>query len=470
MSIDAAAVSERGRALWARTFSAVHVPNYRRYLKGQLISLIGTWMQMTALALLVLRLTGSGTDLGLVIGLQTLPILLLGPYAGVLVDRIDKRSAMVVSQAVMGLSSALVAVLALTGTVTIWLLFCSALIFGLANSIANPARQTFVLEMVGPDDLRNAVTLNTVLVNVARAVGPAIAAILIAVLGIGWCFVGDAVSYVVVIATLVTLDTAELHPTPHVARAKGQLREGLTYVRRTPAMLIPLLMMTVVGMLTYEFQVSLPLMSQYTFHGNATTYGVMTASMGVGAIIGGLAAAGRVTRKPTGLARSSLSFGAVVLLAAVAPYLWLEVIFLALVGGASVTFLSLANASLQLQADPAMRGRVMALWSVAFLGTTPLGSPVIGAVGDNVGPRYGLLIGGVAALVVGAIGYVALQAADAAEPGVPGSRTAPAGGGVGVAAPAGTGTGVAAVRLLCSPAARPAGKAQRDSVLAVRDG
>lgn len=372
-------------------------------------------MQSTAQALLVLRLTGSGADLGIVIGLQTLPILILGPYAGVIIDRIDKRTAMVVSQTVMGLVSGLVAVLTLTGTIQIWMLFCTAVAFGLANSIANPARQTFVLEMVGPDDLRNAVTLNTVLVNAARAVGPAIAAILIAVVGIGWCFVGDAVSYAVVIATLIGLNTAELHPTPQIARAKGQMREGFAYVRRTPGLLIPLLMMTVVGMLTYEFQVSLPLISQFTFHGNATTFGVMTASMGVGAVVGGLAAAGRQRRGPTLLARSALIFGGVVLLAAAAPFLWLEVIFLAFVGGASVTFLSLGNTTLQLEADPAMRGRVMALWSVAFLGTTPIGSPLIGVVGDDIGPRYGLLIGGLAAIAAGAVGYVALKAASVAR-------------------------------------------------------
>jgi len=252
-------------ALGRQTFAALANPNYRRYFAGQATSLIGTWMQSVAQSWLVLQLTGSGPALGFVVGLQMLPVLVLGPYGGVVADRVDKRRLMVALQSAMGLLALTLGVLTVTGAVRIWHVYLLALLLGLTNAFENPARQSFVLEMVGPADLRNAVTLNSVLVNAARAVGPAVAGILIASVGTGVCFLVNAVSFVAVVYSLVSMNTAVLAPTPPTQRRKGQLREGLRYVRRTPALGVPLLMMALIGALAYEFQVVLPVLARDAF-------------------------------------------------------------------------------------------------------------------------------------------------------------------------------------------------------------
>ena len=282
------------------TFASLAIPNYRRYISGQAVSLVGTWMQMAAQAWLVLTLTGSATTLGVVIALQTLPVLLLGPYGGVIADRVDKRRLMVILQAAMGVQALVLGVLTVTGAVELWEIGVLALLLGLNNAFENPARQSFMLEMIGPENLRNAVSLNSVLVNVARTIGPAVAGILIATVGEGVCFLVNAASFVAVIASLSTLDRTALHPTKPTPRAPGQLREGLRYVRRTPELGIPLLMMALVGCLAYEFQVTLPVMAKQGLHLGATGYGFMTSAMGVGAVVGGLlvAAKGKVGLRP----------------------------------------------------------------------------------------------------------------------------------------------------------------------------
>ncbi len=268
------------------TFASLSVPNYRRYYAGQAVSLIGTWMQMTAQAWLVLTLTHSATALGAIIALQTLPVLLLTPYGGVLADRMNKRRVMIALQSAMGIQALILGVLTVTGAVRVWEIGVLAVVLGLNNAFENPSRQSFMIEMVGPDHLRNAVSLNSVLVNVARAVGPAIAGLLIAGVGVGECFLINAASFVFVIGSLARMDLTALNPTPPQPRAKGQLREGLAYVRRTPELAIPLLMMGLVGCLTYEFQVSLPVMAKQGLHVGATGFGFMTASMGIGAVVG----------------------------------------------------------------------------------------------------------------------------------------------------------------------------------------
>ncbi|MGH3743508.1 MAG: MFS transporter, partial [Mycobacteriales bacterium] len=246
----------------SKTFSALAIPNYRRYIAGQSVSLIGTWMQSVAQVWLVLALTGSGTLVGALVAVQTLPVLLLGPYGGVIADRVDKRRLMVALQSTMGLLAVVLGLLTVTHVVTVAEIFVLAFLLGLNNCFENPARQSFVLEMVGPRDLRNAVTLNSVLVNAARAVGPAVAGILIATVGAGPCFLINGVSFAAVVYSLCTMDTAQLEPTKPTGRAKGQLREGIAYVRHTPALLIPLLMMALVGCLTYEFSVTLPVFAK----------------------------------------------------------------------------------------------------------------------------------------------------------------------------------------------------------------
>jgi MFS family permease len=397
------------------TFASLANSNYRLYFYGQATSLVGTWMQTIAQSFLVFHLTGSGVDVGLVVALQTLPVLLLGPYAGVVADRVDKRKLMIVLQSLMGVQALVFGILTLTHVITLWQIGVLAVILGLNNTFENPVRQTFVLEMVGPKDLRNAVTLNSVLVNVARAVGPAAAGIIIAAGGYGVCFMVNAASFVAVVASLMKMDTTKLSPSEPTPRAKGQLREGIRYVKGEVGLAVPLMMMAIVGCLAYEFQVTLPVMATRAFHGGPTSYGFMTASMGVGAVIGGLYAAGRGKTGLASLTRSCVVFTVVIAAAALAPNLTVELVALAAVGAASVTFLSKGNSTLQLAAAPQMRGRVMALWAVAFLGSTPIGGPTAGAVAQYVGPRWGLGLGAVACAVAAILGGLVLRKVRKAE-------------------------------------------------------
>jgi MFS family permease len=391
------------------TFAALAVPNYRRYIAGQAISLTGTWMQMTAQSWLVLSITGSATTLGVIIALQTLPVLLLGPYGGVVADRVDKRRLMVCLQTAMGIQALLLGLLAVTGAVRVWQIGALAALLGLNNAFENPARQSFMLEMVGEEHLRNAVSLNSVLVNVARIVGPAVGGVLIATVGTGVCFLFNAVSFVPVLASLLTLDRAALAPSPPAGRAPGQLREGLRYVARNPDLSAPLLMMAAVGCLAYEFQVSLPVMARQGLHVGATGYGFMTAAMGVGAVAGGLlvAARGR-TGLPT-LVAAAAGFGVVLTAATLAPSLPVELLALALTGWASISFMATGNSTLQLAAEPTMRGRVMSLWFVAFQGSTPIGGPIVGWVIARAGARAGLGLGALTCLLVALAGLLALN-------------------------------------------------------------
>jgi MFS family permease len=391
------------------TFAALAIPNYRRYIAGQSISLIGTWMQMAAQSWLVLTLTGSATTLGVIVALQTLPVLLLGPYGGVIADRVDKRRLMVALQIAMGVQALVLGVLTVTGAVRLWEIGALAALLGLNNAFENPARQSFMLEMVGAESLRNAVSLNSVLVNVARVIGPAVAGVLIATVGEGVCFLVNAASFVAVVASLTTLDRSAIFPSTPSGREPGQLREGLRYVRRTPELGVPLLMMALAGCLAYEFQVTLPVMARQGLHAGATGYGFMTAAMGVGAVVGGLfvAAKGR-TGLPT-LVAAATAFGVVLVFAGLAPSLPVELFALALAGGASISFMATGNSTLQLNAAPTMRGRVMSLWFVAFQGSTPIGGPIVGWVMAQAGARAGLGLGGVTCLAVALLGIVAIR-------------------------------------------------------------
>jgi MFS family permease len=399
----------RFRHKFNSTFGAVHSSrNYRIYLVGQSISLCGTWMQTVAQAWLVLKITGSGTALGFVVALQFLPVLVLGPWGGVLADRMPKRRLLLITQVAFGLLALLLGILTATNVVTLWMVYAVALCFGCVTALDNPARQTFVLEMVGREHLANAVTLNTVNINMARVIGPALAGLIIAVIGIALCFLLNAVSYIAVIIALLMMNKSELRPAPPQARAKGQLRDGFRYVWSTPKLRTPLVMMAIVGTLAYEFQVILPLVAKYTFGGDAATYGIMTGAMGVGAVVGGLFTASRQRTGDGPLIQATLVFGALIVVAAIMPSLPLMVLMLVGVGAGSVTFLARANSTMQLRTDPVFQGRVMALWAVAFLGTTPIGGPIIGWIGQNIGPRWGMVVGGTATLLAGVWGWHAL--------------------------------------------------------------
>lgn len=388
----------------AGTFAALSVPNFRRYVAGQSLSLIGTWVETVAQGLLVLQLTHSGTILGLTTAARYGPILVLSPYAGLLVDRYPKRRVLLGTQAGLGLVSAILGASVLTGAIRLWQVVVLGLLFGTLSAIDNPARQAFVQEMVGHDLVRNAVTLNSTSVNLARVIGPTIAAVLVSTIGIGWCFVVNAISFCFVIASLLSLDTRRLHPAAAVPHRRGQLREGLRYAARVPAIARPLLMMAVIGTFTFEFEVSLPLLATKTFHGSGTTYSWLLGAFGAGAVAGGLYAA---RSAGTGVARltwAALGYAVAMGLLALAPTLPAAIAACVLVGVATIMFLTTGNSTIQLASEPDHRGRVAALWSMALVGTTPIGSPIIGAISDAAGPRSAVALGAIACLAAVVIG------------------------------------------------------------------
>ncbi|HEY7256815.1 MAG TPA: MFS transporter [Solirubrobacterales bacterium] len=410
-------------------FAALAVRNFRLYFVGQAISLVGTWMQSVAFAWLALEITGSGALLGLVVATLFLPVLLLGAYAGLIVDRLDKRRLLFFTQSTLALLALTLGLLTVTHAIRLWMVFAMAALFGCANSLDNPARQAFVMEMVGAERVQNAVSLNSVMVSASRAVGPAIGGGLIAAVGVGVCFLVNAGSFAAVIIALSLMRVAELRRSVPVERRRGQLREGLRYVRHSVGLLNPLLMMALVGTFAYEFQVTLPLFARETLNGGAETYGLMTAATGLGAIGGGLYVAGRDSTGLLPLTAAALGFGLAMAAVALTPSLAVALLLLTVVGFASTSFLATGNSTLQLSSNPSYRGRVMALWSVTFLGSTPIGGPIVGVIAEYVGPRAGLAVGSVACLLAAAIGATALRHAPPSE------RYAPRPEGIPIAAP-----------------------------------
>jgi MFS family permease len=395
-----------------RIGSSLRYRNYRLFFFGQLVSVMGTWMQTVAQSFLVLDLTHSGTDLGLVIAARFLPILVFGPAGGLFADRRDKRRILLVTQALAGALAAIFAILTGTHVIQMWMVYVLALALGFVNVFDNPARQSFISEMVPPEELANAVTLNSVSMNLARVFGGAVGGVLAAVLGLALCFACNAISFAAVIASLAAMNAALLYPAKPVKRLPGQIRQGLRYVRDTPELLVPLLMIALVGTLAWEFQVTLPLMASKVFGGGAGSYGVMASVMGVGAVGGGLISAARSRPRARSLCVAAIGWGIAITAAAVAPTLPLELAALVFVGYGSVTFNSYAKTTLQLAADPAMRGRVMALWFLAWQGTTPLGGPLVGWIAQELGVRWSLLAGGIPTLVCGLLALPVLTRID----------------------------------------------------------
>lgn len=392
----------------SRTFSSLQSRNYRIFFAGQIVSVSGTWMQGVAQAWLVLQLTGSGTMLGLTTALQFVPMLLFGAWGGVLADRFDKRRVLLGTQTAAALLALTLGVLTATGVVVLWHVLVLAFAFGVIVALDNPTRQSFMHEMVGPDHLPNAVTLNSVVVNAARVLGPSAAGFLIASVGTAVCFLFNAGSYLAVIAALALMRPADLHRDLAAVRSTPRLREGLRYVWADRNLRVPLIVMAVVGALAYEFQIVLPLLARFTFDGDARLFGTMTGLMGAGAVVGGLATASRKAPSPRSLVGATFVFGAAILALAASPALPLTIVLLVVTGAASIVFIATVNASLQLGAVTAMRGRVMALWGVAFMGTTPVGGPIAGWVGETFGARWALAMGGVATLLAGVYALRAL--------------------------------------------------------------
>ena len=381
-----------------RSFDSLEVPNYRRYFAGQLISLSGTWMQTVAALWLILELTESGVAVGLTTALQFLPMLLIGAWGGLLADRLPKRRLLIATQALMAIPAVGLFAVTASGVVTPWMVYLAVFAMGAVNAVDNPTRQSFVYEMVGPGRVVNAVSLNSVIVQMARIVGPALAGILIAVFGVVLCFGLNALTFVAMIVALWGMDPRRLHTEPVAPRAPGAIRAALRYVARTPELAVPLALMALVGTLGFNFQVVLPLLAKFSFDGGATTYAAMVSAMAVGSIVGALVTGHHGRTGPRLIAGGALAFGVLGLLAASMPVLALELPMLALLGAAAVTFAATINSTLQLAVSPEMRGRVMALYSVVFLGSTPIGAPLTGWLAETYDPRVALLLAGLTGL------------------------------------------------------------------------
>ncbi|TMK82713.1 MAG: MFS transporter [Actinobacteria bacterium] len=395
----------RVRLAGQRTFHSLRVRNYRLFFFSQLISLSGTWMQTTAQSWLVLDLTGkssAGFALGLMLALQFLPLLLFGVWGGVIADRLDKRRTLIWTQSSAAVLAVALWLIVLTGITQLWMIYVLAFLLGVVTVFDNPARQAFVIEMVGQDDVANAVGLNSAVFNGARLIGPAIAGISIHAIGISPSFLLNAISFIPVVAALRAMRTRELVRHERLPRSKGQIREGLRYVWREPVLRSTLLLVTVVATFGFNFIIVLPLMARYEFGGDAGLYGLLFATMAGGSLVGALLAAARARPSRPLLVGSAGAFAALAMLVALAPNALWAAIGLVPMGAFSMVFIATANSTLQLTSRHEMRGRVMALYALVFLGSTPIGGPLIGWISQQWGARAGLFLGGALSLIAAA--------------------------------------------------------------------
>ncbi len=387
-----------------RTFhSLVHARNFRLFFSGQLVSVTGTWMQMVATAWLVLQLTGSGVALGVETALAFGPMIVLGPWAGTLADHRDRRRILIGTQVAFGALALVLWALVATGSATLSVVYVLALLQGIVTAIDMPARQSFYAEMVGPDDVANAISLNSAVMTGTRIVGPALAGVAIATVGLAACFLVNGLSYLAVIGALLAMRPDELHRRRYDGPAKGRVRQGLRYVWTTPELRRPLMLMAVLFTFSFNFSVLLPLLAVDSFNGDAGTLGLLLSFMGVGSLVGALAMANRRGPTPRRLAVQAAAFGVLSLAMALAPTLSFALATMVVVGFAAIVFMITANSLLQLTARPEMRGRVMAIYGMVFLGGTPIGGPLAGFVGEHLGPRAGLALGAVIAVAAGLI-------------------------------------------------------------------
>jgi MFS family permease len=390
-----------------RTFRSLHTRNFRLYFFGQVVSGTGSWMQLVAQAWLVLHLTHSGVALGLTLALQFAPILLAGAWGGVLADRLDKRRLLIATAAASGLLALVLGAVTAAGVVEVWMVYVLAVALGVVTAIDNPARRSFVPEMVPPADVANAVGLNSTVFTAARVVGPAIAGLVIATLGVEWCFLLNGVSFVAVMLALRAMDPAALRAAPTVARREHQLRDGFSYAWRNRPVRLALVVTAVIGMLAFNYQVVLPLMANEELGGGAAAFGTMMAVLGAGSLAGALWVAhyGRASTRI--MVRATFVLGATMSAAALAPNLVTELAALAVVGLAAMVLIAMATAICNEATAPELRGRVMAMFSIAFLGSTPIGAPLVGWISESFGPRAGLAIGAVSAFVIATYAFFA---------------------------------------------------------------
>ncbi|MEV5874201.1 MFS transporter [Streptomyces sp. NPDC052101] len=388
-------------------FSSLRIRNYRLFFIGQVVSNTGTWMQRIAQDWLVLSLTGSSAAVGITTALQFLPMLLFGLYGGVLVDRLSKRPTLLATQASMAVAGLALAALTLTGHVQVWHVYVAAFAVGLATVLDNPARQSFVSEMVGPEQLQNAVSLNSANFQSARLVGPAVAGLMITSVGTGWAFLANGLSFVAPITGLLLMRARELHVVERAPRGKGQLREGLRYVAGRPELIWPIVLVGFIGTFGFNFPVWLSAYAEQVFHAGAGAYSLFNTLIAAGSLVGALLAARRGTARLRILTAAALAFGALEVVAALAPSYWLFALLMVPIGIFGLTVNVTANTAVQMATDPAMRGRVMSLFMMVFMGGTPVGAPIVGWITDTYGARVGFALGGiVSAAAAGTIGLV----------------------------------------------------------------
>jgi MFS family permease len=391
----------------SKTFGSLAFRNFRLFFVGQTISQIGSWMRMVAMSLLVFNVTDDGVAVGVLVACQFLPVLLIGAWAGLVADRADKRKLLLVVQSCLMAQSFVLAILASLDEPPIPALYAVALVGGFATALDNPARRSFVVEMVPESHVQNAVSLNTALMTGSRIVGPALAGLLVSTVGYTWCFVGDGLSYIAVLVSLYLMRTQELRPAPPAARGKGQVRAGLRYVRNMPELFVPLVMMTIVGTLAFNFQVVMPVFVKRTLDGTDAHFTWLFSILSLGSMVGALWSAQRTVVRLRHIVVSTFAYGIAMLVLAAMPTLGTALPVAAVVGLASVTFMTTSTTMLQLRADPSMRGRVLALQAMVFLGSTPIGGPIVGWVCEEWGARAGIALGGAACLVAAAYGAAA---------------------------------------------------------------
>ena len=392
------------RAASRETFRSLHVRNFRLFFAGQGISQVGNWLTLVAQTLLVLKLTDSGVALGILGAAQFGPVLILGPWAGLVADRSDKRRLLIIVQTIAMLQSFTLAALAFSGHPPVASIYLVALVGGVTVAFDNPARRAFVVEMVPEEDMQNAVSLNSALMTSSRVVGPALAGLLVVTVGFGWCFLTDGLSYIAVLVALYMMRTSELRPAPVTPKAKGQVRAGLRYARRVPELWVPLVMMAFVGTLSYNFQTVFPLLVTRNLGGTDTTFTLLFSVVSVGALVGALRTARRRSIDVRAVALASLNYGFAMALMTIAPNQGLAFVVGLYLGMASITFLVASTAIVQIESAPEMRGRVLALQAMLFLGSTPIGAPIVGWVSQEFGARYGVALGAAAALSAGSWG------------------------------------------------------------------
>ncbi|WP_427016326.1 MFS transporter [Pseudarthrobacter sp. P1] len=392
-------------------FRALKVYNYRLWVGGALVSNIGTWMQRVAQDWLVLTVltNNSGTAVGITTGLQFLPIIFLGPYAGLLADRMDKRKLLLMTQTTMGLCALVLGLLVVTDTAVLWQVYALALALGVASAFDAPARQAFVSEVVETRDVPNAVALNSASFNLARLAGPGVAGLVIAWLGTGPAFLVNAASFAAVLVSLLRMRPEELHPVAKAPRGKGQIREGLAYIRQRPDLMMIMVLVFLVGTFGMNFQLTNALMATEVFHKGAGEYGMLGSIMAVGTLAAALLAARRKNTRMLYVLGGVLAFGVFAAIAASMPSYWLYALALIPLGLAALTFMNAANTTVQLSTDPAMRGRVLAVYMVVLQGGTPIGAPLVGWIGSEFGARWSLGIGAAVALAAGAWALVLMN-------------------------------------------------------------